>query len=208
MKKEKILILGAGGHGKVILDILLDLKRHVVGFLDDNPDKKDNQICGYKVLGDMSYLKTHKGYTMAIGIGDNFQRFNAARKIADLGIKTVTAIHPKSIISSNSSIGEGTIIMPGAIVNSGVFIDEGVVVNTGAIIDHDCRLDRYSHVWPGARLTGAVSLGEFSYVGAGATVIPNIKIGKNVLIGAGAVVISNIPNNVTAVGIPAKIVYK
>jgi sugar O-acyltransferase (sialic acid O-acetyltransferase NeuD family) len=209
MKKEEVLIYGAGGHGKVVLEILLsNNKVKVLGFLDDQPKKTGLKIRGYKILGGWSYLKDNKGAKVVLGIGNNEIRKAIFEKMKKIGVKVETAIHAKSILSKDTKIGEGVVIMPGAIINPGVIIEEGVVVNTGATVDHDCRLRSFCQIWPGAHLAGSVEVGALSYIGTGAAVTQNIKIGKNVTIGAGAAVISNISDNVVAVGVPAKEIGK
>ncbi|MBF0385759.1 MAG: acetyltransferase [Candidatus Omnitrophica bacterium] len=201
-------IFGAGGHGKVVLDILLSKKETVIGFIDDNPAKKGKEVNGYKVFGDFNFIAKKKGVLLALGIGDNQIRERIYTRALEAGIKIVEAIHDKAVVSEYAKIGEGVVIMPGAVVNSSARLEEGVVVNTGSTVDHDCLLKRFCHIWPGAHLAGTVTVGEFSYVGTGASVIPNLKIGRNTTVGAGAVVIKDIPDNVTVVGVPACIKKK
>ena len=207
-RKDKVVIFGAGGHGKVILDILLESKANIAGFIDDDEKKTGQTIHGFEILGNWSYLRNKKSIKIALGIGNNKIRENIFKKAKSKGIKLYSAIHPKAVVSRQTKLGEGVVIMAGAVVNPGSILEDGVVVNTGATIDHDCCLKRFSHIWPGAHLAGTVHVGEFSYVGTGASVIQNIKIGSKVMVGAGAVVISNIPDGVTAVGVPAKIIKK
>lgn len=207
MKKQKeILIFGAGGHGKVILDILLESGNKVLGFLDDNQSRIGKKINGKAILGGRSVLAKMNNVAVALGVGDNKIRAEIYKFLKKSGVPVISAIHPKAVVSAFARIGEGAVLMPQAVVNSGTILEEGVVVNTSASVDHDCYLARFSQVWPGAHLAGIVCIGEYSYVGTGAAVIQNIHIGKNVIIGAGAAVIKDIPDSVTAVGIPAKII--
>jgi sugar O-acyltransferase (sialic acid O-acetyltransferase NeuD family) len=208
MKKDAILIFGAGGHGRVVLDILLESGANIAGFLDDDKEKIGRKIHGFEVLGGLSFLKNKKNIYVALGIGNNKVREKIFRRVKDIGAGIVRALHPRAIVSSYARIGEGVVIMPGAVVNTGTIIEDGAVVNTGATIDHDCHLGSFCQIWPGAHLAGAVRVGEFSYVGTGANVIQNITIGKDVIIGAGAVVISNLPDNSTVVGNPGKAIKK
>lgn len=208
-RKDKILIFGAGGHGKVVLDILLELGKDVLGFLDDDRSAMSRSIRGYKVLGDWSFVKEKSdSFKIVLGIGNNKIREKMFFKAKSLGLELISAIHPRAIVSKDVKIGVGAIIMPGAVVNSGTVIEDGAVVNTGATVDHDCYLARFSQLWPGSHLAGTVRIGEFSYIGTGANVIQNIDIGKDAIIGAGAVIISNIPDNSTVVGNPGKVVKK
>ncbi len=203
--KQTVVIFGSGGHGKVVLDILLESKVKVLGFLDDDKAKAGQKVCGYKILGGWEYIKGKKNIAVALGIGNNLVREKIFEKAKAAKVKVVCAIHPKSVVSSFVEMGEGVVIMAGAVVNPGVALEDGVVVNTSASVDHDCHLKKFSHIWPGAHLVGMVMVGEYSYVGTGASVIQNIKIGKNVLIGAGAAVVKDVPDNVTAVGVPARV---
>lgn len=206
MNTKEVLIFGSGGHGKVVLDILLESGADVLGFLDEDKNKIGSKVRGFKVLGGFSYLKKNKSAGIVLGIGNNKIReriYNFSRK---LGISIVSAVHPKAIVSKDTKIGEGVVIMPGAVVNPGTVLRAGVVVNTGATIDHDCCLERFSQIWPGAHLAGGVVIGALSYVGTGASVIQNITVGNGVVIGSGAAVIADIPDGVTAVGVPARII--
>ena len=202
--KDKIVIFGAGGHGKVVLDILSEMGADVIGFIDDDKRKKSTKISGVEVLGDLSTVK-NRNLKVALGIGDNIARCKVFKKAQALGLKMASAIHPKAVVSQDAQIKEAVVIMPGAVVNAGAILEDGAVVNTAATVDHDCRLERFCQVWPGAHLAGNVRVGEFSYVGTGASVIQNIRIGKNVMIGAGAVVVRDVPDDVTAVGVPARV---
>ncbi|MEW6482421.1 MAG: acetyltransferase [bacterium] len=207
-RNDKILIFGAGGHGKVVLDILLESGADILGFLDEDRNKIGQKINGFKVLGDWSYLKDKDSIEIALGIGNNKNRERVFRRAKELAMMVISAIHPKAIISRDVKMGEGIVVMPGAVVNPGAVLENGVVVNTGATVDHDCYLEQFCQIWPGAHLAGTVKVGSFSYVGTGASVIQNIKIGKNVIIGAGAAVISDIPDEVTVVGVPAKVIKR
>ncbi len=203
---DKVVIVGAGGHGKVVLDILLENKIDVLGFIDEDRSKHGKKVNGLTILGDLNYLKEKKEIGLALGIGNNSIRFRIYQAALLLGVKVVSVVHPRAIVARDVVIGVGSVIMPGAVVNTGTVMKEGVVVNTGATVDHDCCLEGFCQVWPGAHLAGTVTVGEGSYVGTGASVIQNIKIGKNVMIGAGAAVVSNIPDGVIAVGVPAKVI--
>ena len=206
--KKSIVIFGSGGHGKVVLDILLCAQEKVLGFLDDDKTKAGQKICGCKVLGGWEYLKGKKNIVVALGIGNNLVREKIFERARSVKVPVACAIHPESIVSRFVRIGEGVVIMAGAVINPGAILEEGVVVNTAASVDHDCHLKKFSHIWPGAHLAGTVTIGEYSYVGTGASVIQNINIGKNALIGAGAAVVKDISDNVTAVGVPARALKK
>ncbi len=209
-KDESILIFGSGGHGKVILDILLASKKKVKGFIDDDKNKLGMTVLGFKILGDSAFLASNKvePFSIVLGIGNNAVRAKVFEKLSKLGFAIVSAIHPLAIVSPDVKIGKGVVIMPGAVVNAGTVIEDGVVVNTACSVDHDCHLGRFCQIWPGAHLAGKVEVGEYSYIGTGASVIQNLKIGNSCLIGAGAAVVNDLPSNVVAVGVPAKIIKK
>jgi len=206
--KNNVVVYGAGGHGKVVLDILLESGVDVLGFLDDDQERVGQIVNGHKILGDFAYLDNDRSVSVALGIGNNEIRRNIYEKLSQSNVNVTTAIHPKATLSKEITIGRGVVIMAGAIINPSVVIEDGVVVNTGASVDHDCHLEKFVQVWPGAHIAGTVRIGECSYIGMGANVIQNINIGKNVVVGAGAAVVDHIPDDVLAVGVPAKILRK
>ncbi len=206
MSQGLVLIFGAGGHGKVVLDILRNAAVEVAGFLDEDVRKEGATLGGLKILGGWDYLDSHPGSTVALGIGNNRVRARLAAELTGAGHLLTPAIHRRAIVCDDVLIGPGAVVMPGAVVNTGSTIETGCVVNTGATVDHDCRLAEFSQVWPGAHLAGAVTVGAGSYVGTGAAVIPNVTIGSNVMIGAGAAVVNDLPDDAVAVGVPARII--
>lgn len=201
-----IVIVGAGGHGRVILDILLEAGKRVMGFVDDDPSLKGRRILGYPVLGGRAFIKPKMG--LVLGIGNNRVRQEIYRCAKNIGARVIQAVHPNSAISRFADLGEGVVIMAGAIINSGVVMDVGSVVNTGATVDHDCRLGAFCQIWPGAHLAGSVEVGERSYVGTGAAVVPGVRIGADVLIGAGAAVVSDLSGGNVFAGVPARMVER
>jgi sugar O-acyltransferase (sialic acid O-acetyltransferase NeuD family) len=204
----KILIIGAGGHARVIGDIIRLQGHSVAGYLDDEPSLIGQQIHGAPVLG---RIDTYQSYTydkIVLGIGSNQIRFalrtGHLKDISDdLWHK---AIHPTVIIGDFTSIGVGTVIMAGVVINPGTEIGQHTIINTGAIVDHDCIISDYAHVAPAVNLAGGVKVGTGTLLGIGVSVIPYQSIGSWSIIGAGAVVISDLPSNITAVGVPAKVI--
>ena len=194
---NNIYLYGAGGHAKVILDILKSNGITVSEIFDDNP----------AIESFMGIPVSHAEICspLIISIGDNRIRKTIAEKINDDVFSSF--LHDKSaIISDCASIEKGTVVMQGAIIQSSVKIGKHCIINTGASIDHDCFIQDYVHIAPRSTLCGNVIIGEGSFVGAGAIVIPNVKIGKWSVIGAGSLVIRDIPDNVVAYGSPCKIV--
>ncbi|MFA6096749.1 MAG: acetyltransferase [Candidatus Paceibacterota bacterium] len=205
---HKLIIYGAGGHGKVIANAVLnDTGVELVGFVDQNISLTGKTICGHKVLGLPGMLPEFKkqGIDLCIiAIGDNKIRMELAARVEHLGFKLYTAIHPRAIIAPSAKIGKGTAVLAGALINPDAIIGNNVIINTGAIIEHDNVIKDNVHIAPGAMLAGEVEVGKLSFVGMGAKVKECQKIGAGCVIGMGAVVIDDIPDNSLAVGIPAK----
>lgn len=190
-------LYGAGGHAKVILDILEAQGYEVAGVVDDNPAL--TEFMGKPVLHGVKEVSP-----VIISIGINGTR----RKVVEKQDPTTvygTAIHPSAIVSPHATIEEGTVVMQGAIVQTGTQIGKHCIINTGASVDHDCVLENFVHISPHATLCGDVKVGEGTWIGAGAVVIQGIRIGKNCVIGAGSVVCKDVPDGVKAYGNPCKI---
>jgi sugar O-acyltransferase (sialic acid O-acetyltransferase NeuD family) len=209
--KLDLLVYGASGHGKVIIDAVIKEGNHrVVGIIDDDPKLWKGAFCGYRVIGGESVIKgeAYRNCKLILAVGDNAARKKLWRTINALGYELACAVHPSAQIGRNVFIGVGTVIMANTAINSGTKIGENTIINTGSTIDHDCVLEDYVHITPGAHLAGNVHVGELTHIGIGASVIQGVKIGRNVIIGAGAAVIDDLPDNVTAVGVPAKVIKK
>lgn len=208
--QKKVIIIGAGGHARVIADIIKKSNDEIIGFLDDNVEIQGRTIFDdKKVLGDTSEksVKKYSDCYFIIGIGSNRIRRIISEKYSN--IKWYTAIHPSSIIGSDVSIKEGTAVMAGTVINTGTVVGKHCIVNTCSSLDHDNILEDYVHISPGSHLAGTVRISEGTWICAGVTIINNITIGKNNIIGAGATVIKNIEEeNSTFVGIPVKKLIK
>lgn len=197
MNNKKLIILGAGGHGRVAAEIAEQLG-YSISFLDDTQSAND------KVIGRISdFEKYIYGYSFFVAIGNNELRKKLLIELSKSGAKIVTLIHPKSAVSENATIEIGTVIMAGAVVNSGSRIGKGCILNTCSSVDHDCNIADFTHISVGAHLAGNVKIGKESFVCAGATVINNISICEKCTIGAGAVVIKDITESGTYIGVPA-----
>lgn len=191
---DKIYLYGAGGHGKVIKEIIEACGGKVEAFVDDNLSR--NEWVGLPVVHSVEGIEE-----MIVSIGSNKTRKMIAGK---LGCRFGVAIHPSAIVSPSATIGEGTVVMPGAIVNADAVIGRHCIVNTGASVGHDCHLEDFCHVAPHATLCGTVNLGEGVWIGAGAVVNQNIEIGEWTVVGSASAVISNVEPNVTVAGVPAR----
>ena len=204
---KKVVIIGAGGHAKVIADIIIKSGDEVVGFLDDNKEKGTKIIGDYEVIGDLNNRFTialNNDYEFIIAIGDNQRRKEIVKK--SLNIKYYTAIHPTAITGMQVNIGEGTVIMANTCINPNTNIGKHCIINTGSVVEHDNCLDDYIHVSPNATLCGTAKVGEATHIGAGSVIKNNITITDNCIIGAGAVVVKDIEESGTYVGVPAKII--
>jgi len=194
-----IYLYGAGGHAKVIIDILECCGKTIAGIFDHDPDKTVWSFPNLKFPGTFNFDTDE----LIISIGNNLIR----KKIATgISANYTIAVHPSAIISRHSYLDKGTAVMGGVLINADAQIGKHCIINTHASIEHDCVIGDFVHISPNATLCGNVFVGDCSHIGAGAIVIPGKKIGKNVTIGAGSVVISDIPDNVVAVGNPARII--
>lgn len=207
---EKIVLIGGGGHCKVIIDILRKEKKYeIVGICDRNVGEK---IMGVPVIGDDSVLPqllksgVENAFICIGALGNPHKRIKIMNNLMELGFKLPTAIHPEAVISEEVLIEEGTCVMAGAVINAGSKIGKLSIINTSSVVEHDCVIERNVHISPRACICGNVKIGCNSHIGAGSTVIQGIKIGGNSTIGAGAVVIRDIKDKSKAVGVPAKII--
>lgn len=207
----KVIGLGAGGHAKVLIEIIRLINEYeVVGLLDPDIRKIGTLVKGVSVLGDDSLLSEmhSQGVLFAFiglgGVGNTCTRQRLYSKTVLSGFSIASIIHPKSIISLSAQIGQGAHILPGSIINADVRVGQNVILNSGAIIEHDCMIGDHVHIASGARLAGGVRIGEGTHIGMGASVLQGIKIGEKVIVGAGAVVTKDVPPEMTVVGVPAK----
>ena len=200
---KKIVILGASGHGKVVAEIAkLNGYDHIV-FLDDNTSLTQ---CGvYSVVGTINDLDKYifDGFDVIVAIGNASIRKVIQERISRQDA-LMSLIHPKACVSSDVTMGAGTVVMAGAVINTGTVIGKGCIINTGATVDHDNSLGDFVHISVGAHLAGGVTVGSGTWVGIGSAVSNNIEIGAGCMIGAGAVVIKDICEPGTYVGVPAK----
>jgi UDP-perosamine 4-acetyltransferase len=205
--KPGLVVIGSGGHAKVVVDILEEIDDFEIAgctTADPVPD-----LLGYPVLGGDDVLPDilQKGVRHAfVAIGQNGLRRKLTRHVVDLGFSLINVVSPRATLSRRVKLEMGIVIMPGAIINAGAWIGEGAIINTGAIVDHDCGVGSYVHIAPGVFVAGTVSIGTGAFLGIGSRVIPGIAIGCRATIGAGAVVVRDVPDGVTAVGVPARVI--
>lgn len=210
---EKIVLVGAGGHCKVIIDIIKSTGEYEIVGITDKEASVDT-ILGIPIIGNDDilqdlYCEGVNNAFICIGALNNISvRDSIFDKLKDIGFKIPKLIHSKAIVSPYATINDGTCVMAGTIINPGVNIDENCIINTGSVIEHDCYIGKNTHISPGSLLAGGCKVGYNCHIGIGATVIQERKIGNNVVIGAGAVVVRDIEDNVTAVGVPAKTIKR
>ena len=211
MAKKKIVLIGGGGHCKVVISILKKINNFEIAGIVDNY-KSESFISGIKIIGTDDDLKDiyksgiHNALITVGSIKDNTKRYRLFNMAKEIGYKFPVIISLEAIVDESVKIGEGTVIMPGSIINIDSSIGKNGIINTGSIIEHDCKIRNHCHIAPGVHISGAVNIGELSFIGIGATMIQGIKIGRNVTIGAGSVILKDIPDNVIAVGNPAKVI--
>ena len=200
---NRLVIIGASGHGKVIADIAEKVGYTEIVFLDDNPDMI---ACGcYAVVGGCDKVDLYKEADFVVAIGNFAFRRKIQSDLREKGFRVVSLIHPAAIIASNVEIGVGSGVMAGAVINPYAKIGQGCIINTCASVDHDCQIGDYAHISVGAHIAGTVVIGDNTWVGAGATVINNVQIVNDCTIGAGAVVVKNIEQEGTYIGVPASL---
>ena len=197
--KQGIVIIGAGGHGRVVADAARACGYERVVFLDDADE------CAVPLAGRTNeYRPLLDECDVFVAIGSAAIRERITRELIADGAHLATVIHPSAVIGSDVSVGEGSFIAPGAVVNTGARIGRGVILNTCCSVDHDCIVEDFCHVSVGAHLAGTVHVGRATMIGAGATVINNLSVCAGCTVGAGAVVVRDIDRPTTVVGVPAR----
>ncbi len=209
MRDRKVFIYGAGGHAKVVAEILRLNGNEVVGFVDGvNPSRKASVFYGATVLGGdevLDDLLRSRVQHVVVGFGDNRLRIETAARLVERGFQLMTAAHPNAICAGDTWIGEGTVLASGVVVGPSTSIGGNAIINTQASLDHDCRVHDGAHLGPGAVVTGCVEIGECAWIGAGAVIADHKVIGADSIVGAGAVVVKNVPGAVVVMGVPARI---
>jgi len=200
-----IVMVGAGGHAKVCIELLRAMGEHVAFCVggDDSPPA----CLGVPVLRGDAHLARlrEEGYARAfIAIGSNHVRVKLGHNAAAMGYTLVNAVSPRAVVSPTARLGAGIAIMAGAVINADAAIGDLAIVNTGASVDHDCTIDAGVHLAPQCALAGNVHVGAGAFLGIGCRVIPQVSIGARAVVGAGSVALCDIPDDATAVGVPAK----
>lgn len=198
---KRLVLIGAGGHGKVVADTAESAGYRSIVFVDKSWPER-SEVGRFPIVGVDPEDVSEPGDEFFCAIGSNARR---ERLSGDLpGGPIPVLAHPSAIISPSATIGSGTLLVAGAIVNAHARIGRGVIINTASSVDHDCEIGDFVHISPGARLAGTVSVGARSWIGIGAAVREGTKIGKDVMVGAGAAVVSDIPDGARVGGVPAR----
>lgn len=204
VKGSSMVIIGAGGHAKVIIATAQALGIAVRGIYDDDPAVTGQQVLGTPVLGTCRDIDAADGCTAILAIGSNDIRRCLAQQLD--GLAWATLIHPAATVHDSVRLGPGCVVFAGAVIQPDAVLGAHVIVNTGSSVDHDCRIGDFVHIAPGARLAGNVRVGEGSLMGIGSCAAPGIGIGASTIVGAGAAVTDDIPDAVMAAGVPARII--
>lgn len=201
MTDKSILIIGAGGHGKVIADLAECTGWSVVGFLDP---EQQGEVGAWPVIGNDSLFSPDLAQHVIVAVGNGAIRARLQAEFLSRGAKLPTLVSPHAVFSRYSTAGPGSVVLPGACINAFTTLGDGVVVNTGAIVEHDCVVGDFAQIGPGATVSGGVRIGSRTLIGAGASIILGIEIGSGVTVAAGAVVTKNLPDGARVAGVPAQ----
>lgn len=209
--KIPLVLVGAGGHAKVLADLIAAAGVYrVVGATDAQPKGPAAKLSGLPILGGDEVLPglKKKGVSCAsVGVGastDTRVRAFLRRLLRENGFTTPALIHPRAIVSERARIEPGAQVMAGAVINPGARVGAGAVINTGAIVEHDCTVGEDAFIGPGAILGGEVMIGEGAFLGLGARILPGVSVGAKTVVGAGAVVVRDARAGVVVVGVPAR----
>lgn len=203
--KRSLLVLGCGGHGRVVADAAFECGYDEVAFLDDVEPTRHPY--GDKLLGPFAAMADFApGWPAAIAaVGNSDLRLKLFQDLRRMRFETPNIVHPSAVVSRGALLGNGVFVAAGAIINTDARIGDAVIVNTGARIDHDCVIGAGSHIAPGATLSGSVVVGKRTWLGTGCSVRQGIKIGEGVMVGVGAAVVSDLAGSQTYVGVPARV---
>jgi sugar O-acyltransferase (sialic acid O-acetyltransferase NeuD family) len=196
-----IVVVGSGGHAKVVIATARAAGLEIAAVVDDDPAMWGQRVAGVEIVGPSLPVLDDPGRLAVLAIGGNH-----ARRQRALGARCrfATVVHPAAIVDATVRLGTGTVVFAGAIVQPDTAIGEHVIINTGASIDHDCAIGDFVHVAPGTRLAGNVTLDEGAFLGIGAVAIQGVRVGAWTTIGAGAAIVGDLPANIVAAGVPAR----
>ncbi len=203
-KVNRLIILGAGGHGRVVGDCARAIGRYNAIAFCDRQWPNFVSCMSWPIVGSDIAEVAEMGNEVFVALGNARLRVEALQTLQRSPYRVATIIHPHAYVSADSVVREGSIVVAGAVVNIGSKVGRGAIVNTGATLDHDCEIGDGVHLCPGAHVAGNVIIGPESWIGIGSAVRQGVRIGAGVIVGAGAVVVSDVPDGLTVVGVPAK----
>jgi sugar O-acyltransferase (sialic acid O-acetyltransferase NeuD family) len=207
MVEMKLIVFGAGGHGRVVAETAENAGWTITGFIDDKAPAGTKIDSRHRVLGNREWLSSlpREGYQVALGIGDNYTRGAIALYLESLGFAMAIIISSSAVVSPSAQVGMGTVVLPGAIINSNATIGKGAIINSGAVVEHDSKVGEYAHLSPRSTLGGGAEVGEFTQIGIGSSILPLVSVGRRGILGAGAVATRSVPDDVVAFGVPARV---
>ncbi len=208
---KPLIIIGAGGHAKVLIDALILLRAPILGISESNRALERSELLGIPVICKDEELEKYppESVTLVNGIGgvrDTGLRREVFKRFKRRGYVFLQVIHPSAVISTNAVLAEGVQVMAGAVIQAGVNVAENAIINTKASVDHDCQIGGHVHLAPGVTVCGNVKIGDSVHVGSGATIIQGIIVGSRCLIGAGTLVVKDVPPGATVLGVPGRII--
>lgn len=196
-------VIGAGGHGRVVVSAMQAAGISVDAIFDDNDELWGTKILNVPICGPIQKLTEFHDVRVVIAVGNNSIR---QRLAGQLPLSWITVVHPNAYVHHSVTLGNGTVVFAGAVIQPGVSVGRHCIINSSASVDHDCRLGDFSSVGPGAHLPGNVVIGNRSALGTSSCTIPGVEIESDVIVGAGSVVIRHVPRGCTVVGNPARII--
>lgn len=211
MIQKPIIILGAGGHAKVLIDALQRQSVNILGITDPDPELHGKDVMGIPIIGDDNFILQYgvNDIVLVNGLGKvnrSIKRMQVYDTFKERGYIFTRVIHPSAVISSGACIAEGVHVMAGAVIQTLATIGVNTIINTRASVDHECIIGDHVHIAPGATVSGGVEIGDNVLMGAGATIIQGVKLGIHCIVVAGAVVIRDVPDGATVMGVPARVV--
>lgn len=206
---QPVVIIGAGGHGKILADALIALGHPVLGFADTNPEKRNTTVLGIRVMGGDDAVSRQPADEVLLvnGVGSTGSlalRRAIYLRFTKLGYRFMTVVHPRATVARTVMLGDGVQVMAGAVVQVDARIGENTIINTGATVDHDCVIGRHCHIAPGCALSGGVEIGDECHIGTGVSIRQAVKLGARTIVGAGAAVVSDFSGEDTLAGVPAR----
>lgn len=207
---KPVVVIGAGGHSKVLINSLLQAGPKILGIVDSNPEKRGMKILGIEVVAtDVDSFDADE-VLLVNGIGTiSTSTVKLRREIFERykkqGYSFANVIHPNAVIAREVTLGEGVQIMAGVVVQPGTSVGNNSIINTRAAVDHDCKIGAHCHLAPGVTLSGGVKLGDEVHIGTGASLIQSVEVGANTIVGAGALVLKAVPQKSLVLGVPGKV---